>query len=75
MPDMKYRWIILVALLLFAPQLGEAQCAMCRAVLESGEGQDIAEGVNSGIKYLMIFPYLVIGGLLFFIYWKYRHSS
>ena len=75
MPDMKYRWIILVALLLIIPQLGEAQCAMCRAVLESGEGQDIAEGVNSGIKYLMIFPYLVIGGLLFFIYWKYRHSS
>ena len=75
MPDMKYSWVILLVLFLMVPQLGEAQCAMCRAVLESGEGQDIAEGVNSGIKYLMIFPYLVIGGLLFFIYWKYRHSS
>ncbi len=57
------------------PFIAEAQCAMCRAVLESGEGQDIAKGVNSGIKYLMLFPYLVIGGLLFLIYRKFRHSE
>ncbi len=57
------------------PFIAEAQCAMCRAVLESGEGQDIAKGVNSGIKYLMLFPYLVIGGLFFLIYRKFRHSE
>lgn len=68
-------WIFIVALILLFPYTAEGQCAMCRAVLESGEGQDIAEGVNSGIKYLMIFPYLVIGGLIFFIYRKYRYSS
>ncbi|MBT8270227.1 MAG: hypothetical protein KJN59_13485 [Bacteroidia bacterium] len=72
---MKAKIIIPFLFLILAPLLVEAQCAMCRAVLESGEGQDIAEGVNSGIKYLMLFPYLVIGGLLFFIYRKYRHSS
>ncbi len=72
---MKNNQIIVLLLLLFLPLLGNSQCAMCRAVLESGEGQDIAEGVNSGIKYLMIFPYLVIGGLFFFIYRKYRYSS
>ncbi|MBT8259268.1 MAG: hypothetical protein KJO49_12395 [Bacteroidia bacterium] len=72
---MKAKIIIPFLFLTLAPLLVEAQCAMCRAVLESGEGQDIAEGVNSGIKYLMLFPYLVIGGLLFFIYRKYRHSS
>jgi hypothetical protein len=48
-----------------------AQCAMCRAVLESEEGQTAAEGINDGIVYLMAIPYLLIGGLGFFIYKKY----
>ena len=30
------------------------QCAMCRAVLESGADQKAAEGLNDGIVYLMI---------------------
>lgn len=72
---MNSRGIIMLAVLILLPVMVEGQCAMCRAVLESGEGQDIAKSVNSGIKYLMLFPYLVIGGLLFFIYRKYRHSA
>ena len=60
---------------MLSPALLEAQCAMCRAVLESGESQDIGKSVNSGIQYLMIFPYLLIGGLLFIIYRKYRYSN
>jgi len=47
-----------------------AQCAMCRAVLESEEGQSTAEAVNSGIVYLMVIPYILIGGLGYFIYRK-----
>ena len=38
----------------------EAQCAMCRAVLESEDGQSTAEGINNGILYLMVVPYLLI---------------
>ena len=45
-----------------------AQCAMCRAVLESEEGQVTAEGVNDGIVYLMAVPYILVGGIAFFIY-------
>ncbi|HLT33715.1 MAG TPA: hypothetical protein VKZ98_08000 [Aquaticitalea sp.] len=48
-----------------------AQCAMCRAVLESEEGQTTAVGVNNGIVYLMSVPYILVGGLGFMIYWKY----
>ncbi|WP_369407149.1 hypothetical protein [Seonamhaeicola sediminis] len=44
---------------------------MCRAVLESEETQSAAEGINNGIKYLMAVPYLLIGGIIFFIYRKY----
>lgn len=47
-----------------------AQCAMCRAVLESEEGQKTAKGINHGIVYLMAFPYILAAGLGFFIYRK-----
>lgn len=48
-----------------------AQCAMCRAVLESEEGQSSAEGINHGIMYLMSIPYLLVAGFGFIIYWKF----
>ncbi|WP_133757230.1 hypothetical protein [Gelidibacter sediminis] len=48
-----------------------AQCAMCRAVLESEDGQSTAKGVNDGIVYLMVIPYLLVGGIGFAIYMKY----
>ena len=48
-----------------------AQCAMCRAVLESEETQSSAKGVNDGIMYLMSFPYILVAGIGFIIYWKF----
>ena len=42
-----------------------AQCAMCRAVLESEEGQAAAKGINDGIVYLMAIPYILVGGIAF----------
>lgn len=56
--------------LLLLPQLSEAQCAMCRAVLESGENTSVAEGINNGIVYLMAVPYILVAGLFYFIYRK-----
>ncbi|HLV14329.1 MAG TPA: hypothetical protein VKY41_04050 [Xanthomarina sp.] len=52
-----------------------AQCAMCRAVLETGESQDIAKGINDGIVYLMAVPYILIAGIGFFIYRKFNNSK
>ena len=52
-----------------------AQCAMCRAVLESEEGQATAESVNNGIVYLMAIPYILVGGIGFAIYWKYFRTK
>jgi hypothetical protein len=69
---MKFRIIFLAGVLLILPSLVEAQCAMCRAVLESSDNQSIAQGINDGIIYLMIFPYLAIGGIGFFIYRSYN---
>lgn len=55
------------AFLFFLPLLAEAQCAMCKAVVENGD-TTMAEGVNSGITYLMVFPYILIAVLFYFIY-------
>lgn len=44
-----------------------SQCAMCKAVVENGD-VSMAEGVNNGITYLMVFPYLLIGVLFYSIY-------
>jgi len=38
-----------------------AQCSMCRAVLESEQGQQTAKGINDGILYLMAIPYVLVG--------------
>ncbi len=60
--------IIILFVLMLLPQVADAQCSMCRAVLESEADQSTAEGINDGILYLMIFPYLLIGGVGYFIY-------
>lgn len=60
--------IILLILLLLVAIPAEAQCAMCRAVLESDESGESAKGINNGIVYLMIFPYLLVGGVGFAVY-------
>lgn len=46
----------------------KAQCAMCRAVIESEGDTATATGLNNGITYLMIFPYILIGAIIYFIY-------
>ncbi|MEN8125612.1 MAG: hypothetical protein ABFR32_10835 [Bacteroidota bacterium] len=63
--------IINTLIFLLFSQVITAQCAMCRAVVEQG-GDEVAEGVNNGIVYLMFFPYIIIGAAAFFLYrnWK-----
>lgn len=45
-----------------------AQCAMCRAALETEETGLQAEAVNDGIVYLMAFPYILLMVCGFVIY-------
>ena len=63
---MKIRTILIIILLASIDL--DAQCAMCRAVLESDESGQAAKGINNGIMYLMIFPYLFIAGVGYAIY-------
>ncbi len=65
---MKNKIYILLILIFLTVIPVEAQCAMCRAVLESDESGQAAKGINNGIMYLMIFPYLLIAGVGYAIY-------
>jgi len=60
MKNLKLTGLFFLTLLLL-PEFAEAQCSMCRAVLESEEGQQTAKGINNGIVYLMAIPYVLIG--------------
>jgi len=60
--------ILLLIIALLIPGIADAQCAMCRAVLQSEANQSAAKGINDGILYLMVFPYLLVGGVGYFVY-------
>lgn len=60
--------VYILTVLFFIIQTGNAQCAMCRAALESSDGGIKAEAVNDGIVYLMIFPYLLVALVGYAVY-------
>jgi len=68
----KYLGFAFLLMMVFMPQVASAQCAMCRAVLESDGNTSVAEGINNGIVYLMAVPYLLVAGVFFVIYMKMR---
>ena len=65
---MKNKLILLVFAFLSTINLN-AQCAMCKAVVESNlkEGGNIGAGLNQGILYLMAMPY--VAALLFGVFY------
>lgn len=63
----------ILLLIIFWSNISYSQCAMCKAVVEQGDS-DMAEGINSGIIYLMIFPYLFLAVGLYFLVKKYKRK-
>jgi hypothetical protein len=63
--------LLFLVLGIYGPAM-QAQCAMCRAVLESSDDTSMAEGINNGIVYLMAVPYILVGALIFIVYRKMR---
>ena len=74
MHNKKLTYIVLVLFLLSVIPL-EAQCAMCRAVLESESDPSQAKGINNGIVYLMAIPYILIAILGIYIYKTYNKKT
>lgn len=65
---MKRLWFLSIALCFIFLQPIEAQCAMCRAVLETGADAKTAEQLNDGIVYLMVIPYLLVAVVGYIVY-------
>lgn len=69
----------LLLILTFAPTtLIKAQCAMCRAQLENNvsEGEiGIAAGINIGIMYLFVTPYIVVAVVAYLWYRNSRRNQ
>ena len=58
----KYFVLFVLLALVLLPNITEAQCAMCKASVESSQGQknSVAGGINQGIIYLMLIPYALM---------------
>lgn len=52
----------------FSVTITSAQCAMCRAALQSEESGVQAAAVNDGIVYLMAIPYILVALLAYGVY-------
>jgi len=70
----KYSIILIVLISFLSTQDATAQCAMCRAVLESEGNQSAAKGINNGIVYLMAIPYILITAIGIAVYRKMRNE-
>jgi hypothetical protein len=56
--------LAILSFLFLHSSLAVAQCAMCRGAVQSNmsNGRNaIGNGINTGILYLFVFPYLIVG--------------
>jgi hypothetical protein len=77
-----FRKIIYVFLLIIGTSLFHirviAQCSMCRASMEnsiSRDSEQFSAGLNTGILYLFIMPYLLFGVIAYFWYRASKKST
>lgn len=79
--EQKGKWekgkvIFILSLFIFCSSLTtNAQCAMCRAALESEGNKSKVEAVNDGIVFLMAVPYIIVAVTGFAIYRMYYKRS
>ena len=66
--------IVIGICFLFFGVCSNAQCAMCRAALDSKDNVVQAEAVNDGIVFLMVIPYILVALVGFAVY-KLKYSK
>ena len=72
-----FLFLLIVGLLFFVVGMDDAaaQCAMCKGVGESNleGGGEAAKGLNNGIIYLFLTPYVIV--MVLGSYWWWRNRS
>jgi len=71
------RFTLILALVVAASFVAEAQCPMCKASVESGMKDENAKGkgLNDGILYLLATPYLAIAAIGGAWYYKKKNNA
>ncbi len=72
--SLKFKLIACLASCVLCLNTLHAQCAMCRAALQGEEAQAKAEGINNGIVFLMVIPYVLVAAAGYAIY-KIKYSK
>ena len=67
--------IVYILFSIFCSLSTNAQCAMCRASLESEGNNAKVIAVNDGIIYLMVIPYLLVGVVGIVVYRMYSKKK
>ncbi|NND76964.1 MAG: hypothetical protein HKN39_02125 [Flavobacteriales bacterium] len=67
-----FKYLLIITALLLITINVDAQCSMCKAVVESGidnsQSVEIGKGINQGIYFLMAIPYLLLSILAYTFY-------
>ncbi len=72
------RLVLTICMLIMLSFGASAQCAMCRSTLEnnfSNGDPGIAAGINTGILYLLLLPYIVVAVVGFLWYKSTRDAK
>ena len=66
----------IIMLLVVACLSTQAQCAMCTGQVETATnaGSSVALGINKGVLYIFMMPYLIMGTLGYF-WWRGRKNK
>ena len=68
--------VLLLFLLLGTANVASAQCPMCKMSAESNlqNGGTDGRGLNAGIMYMLLLPYLMVGGIGYW-WWRNRRQE
>ena len=66
--------VLLITMVAYLPM--HAQCAMCAGQVESATdaGSSVALGINKGVLYIFMMPYLIMGTIGYF-WWRGRKKN
>ena len=71
-----FKIVFLTVLILLIAHVAFPQCAMCTEVADeaSKNGNSAGDGINKGVLYLFLSPYLIVG-TIGFILWRSRRKA
>lgn len=77
MKKIAFVFLFIVLCAVSVSNTAHAQCAMCTVSAEQSvkNGNTQGKGLNSGILYLLVIPYLLISGMGILWYVKYRKKT